>query len=157
MVPGGATRQQSAAAGFARISSRADYVAVHDGARPLIRPERIEEIVRAAEKTGAAAAVPVKDTIKAVDEERRVLSTPDRRFLWSVQTPQVFSCVLYRRAMEQAMREGRDYTDDCQLLERTGVPVQLVPGDYDNIKITTPEDLRVAEEWLSRREEGIAL
>ena len=153
VVPGGATRQQSAAAGLARVSSRADYVAVHDGARPLIRPERIEEIIRAAEKTGAAAAaVPVKDTIKEADGERRVLSTPDRRFLWSVQTPQVFSCVLYRRAMEQAIREGRDYTDDCQLLERTGVPVQLVPGDYDNIKITTPEDLHIAEEWLSRRE-----
>lgn len=153
IVPGGATRQQSAALGFAHISDEAQYVAVHDGARPLVRPERVEEAISAAVKTGAATlAVPVKDTIKLADREGQVQSTPDRRFLWSIQTPQVFSRPLYRKALDQAEREHRDYTDDCQLAEGIGAAVQLVPGDYDNIKITTPEDLRVAEEWLSQRE-----
>ena len=153
IVPGGATRQQSAALGFAHISDEAQYVAVHDGARPLVRPERVEEAISAAVKTGAATlAVPVKDTIKLADREGQVQSTPDRRFLWSIQTPQVFYRPLYRKALDQAEREHRDYTDDCQLAEGIGAAVQLVPGDYDNIKITTPDDLRVAEEWLSQRE-----
>jgi 2-C-methyl-D-erythritol 4-phosphate cytidylyltransferase len=154
VVPGGESRQESVAAGLAAVPPEADYVAVHDGARALICPEEIDACVRDCFATGASAlAVPVKDTIKVVDSQCRVLSTPDRSALWAVQTPQVFERNIYQRALEEAKRRGGDYTDDCQLAEHIGAPVHLCEGSYENIKLTTPEDLCLAEAILRKRGE----
>ena len=154
ILTGGATRQQSVRKGFAQISPQGKFVAIHDGARPLVRPEEIEACIAVARRTGAAVlGTPVKDTIKQVDGEGRVTATPGRSALYAVQTPQVFSSAAYGAAVEKADAAGMDFTDDCQLLEYAGMPVQVVRGSYDNIKITTPEDLAVAEGLLAFREQ----
>lgn len=146
IVTGGETRQESVFRAIAHADERADFLAIHDGARPLIRPQEIEQVVEAAVEHGAAAlGVPVKDTIKRIDENGRILETPERSALWAVQTPQVFSRALYLRAAEQAGSEAANLTDDCQLIEQTGEPVFLVRGAYSNLKITTPEDVLAAE------------
>lgn len=150
VVPGGKDRQHSVANGVRACSPESAYFAIHDGARPLVSAACIAAVIRAAKRDGAAAAaVPVKDTIKVADAQGLVLSTPDRATLWSVQTPQVFESELYRRALEHAERTGLTVTDDCRLIEAIGHPVRLVPGEYTNLKITTPEDIRTAEGWLS--------
>ena len=155
VVPGGETRTQSAACGLAACDADADYIAVHDAARPLVRPETIERVCEAARRFEAAAcAVRVKDTVKRTDENGVVLETPERSRLWQVQTPQVFAAALYRRAVEAALRDQADCTDDCALCERLGARVQLVEGDYTNLKITTPEDLAVAQALLLYQSEG---
>ena len=152
IADGGKTRQESTAAGIARLSPDAAYCAVHDGARPLVTPSVVEEVVGAARRYGAAAgAVRVKDTIKVADVARFIQATPERRSLWSVQTPQAFESALYRLALEDAREKGMDFTDDCQLVERLGCRVYLCEGDYANIKLTTPEDLPVAERLLQER------
>ena len=92
---------------------------------------------------------PGKDTVKQVDGEGKIVATPDRSVLYAAQTPQVFSVAVYKAAVERADREQRDFTDDCQLLEYAGMPVQMVKGSYDNIKITTPEDLAIAQSLLA--------
>ena len=154
VVPGGETRQKSAAAGAAAVPEGTGFLAVHDGARPLVRPEEIDACVADARRWGAAAlAVPVKDTVKLADKDGFVVSTPDRSLLWAVQTPQVFRRELYENAMRRAEEEGLDYTDDCQLLERAGVKVHLCRGSYENLKLTTREDIVSAEAVLRRREE----
>ena len=142
---GGDTRQQSAENGLAALPPDCEFLAVHDGARPLITPELIAKTVAAAKAYGGAAvAVPVKDTIKVADRDGFIAATPDRRTLWQVQTPQVFRLDAYRRALAAALRDGCSFTDDCQLFEHCGLPVKLVEGSYTNIKITTPEDLKIA-------------
>ncbi|MBE6757233.1 MAG: 2-C-methyl-D-erythritol 2,4-cyclodiphosphate synthase [Ruminococcaceae bacterium] len=149
VVLGGDSRQQSVSNGLAAISSEATMVAVHDGARPLVTAEEIERIVAAAEEHGAAtAATPVKDTLKIAGEDGTVAATPDRSTLWAVQTPQVFWCDRYRDALKKAAVDGRDFTDDCQLFEYSGYAVHLVQTGYQNIKITTPEDMAVAHGLL---------
>ncbi len=154
VVSGGETRQRSAAAGAAAVPEGTGLVAVHDGARPLVRPEEIDACVADARKYGASAlAVPVKDTIKVTDGSGFVASTPERELLWAVQTPQVFRRELYENAMRRAEAEGGDYTDDCQLLEHAGVKIHLCRGSYENIKLTTPDDIVSAEAVLRRREE----
>lgn len=151
-VQGGATRQQSVQNGLAAVDEDVDLIAVADGARPLITPEEIDRvIVVAAETKAAAAAVRVKDTIKQADENGVIIATPDRSSLWQVQTPQVFDAALYRQAMEAAQREGLDLTDDCQLVEHLGAKVTLVPTSYENLKITTPDDVTAAEAILKKR------
>ncbi len=159
IVPGGATRQESVAAGMAEISSEAEYLAIHDGARPLISPALIDFVVEDAETHRASAlGVPVKDTIKVVDGQGFVVDTPKRDTLWAVQTPQVFERALYQEAMDTARKQQADYTDDCQLIERFGVLVHLCLGDYHNLKLTTPEDIVLAEAILQglqkKREEN---
>lgn len=152
IVPGGRTRQQSAMAGVRAMNESTAFVAVHDGARPLVTPACIDRIVRAAaEKRAVSAAVRCKDTVKIADEKGAVLSTPDRGRLWNIQTPQVFEKSLYQRALETALEEKADYTDDCQLVEHAGGKVYLEDGEYTNIKITTPEDIAVAEAILRLR------
>lgn len=152
IVPGGLTRQQSAMAGVRAMNGETAFVAVHDGARPLVTPACIDRVVRAAfEKKAVTAAVRCKDTVKVADESGAVLSTPDRGRLWNIQTPQVFEKALYRRALEKALGENADYTDDCQLVEHDGGRVFLVEGEYTNLKITTPEDIAVAEALLRHR------
>lgn len=154
VVPGGATRQQSVAAGLAALPAADGYVAIHDGARPFVTPALIERVTTRAVKTGAAAAaVRVKDTIKRADEAGLVQETPDRQALWSVQTPQIFRRDAYEQAMAHAAENGLDLTDDCGVMEAAGYPVTLCEGDYRNIKITTPEDLALARAFLAERGE----
>ncbi len=156
IVVGGDSRQKSAAAGFNAVNSKADFVAVHDGARPLITTECIGRVIKSAVINGAAAAaVRVKDTVKFADESGLVLSTPDRQHLWAVQTPQVFGAELYKNSLEAAMLSGEDYTDDCQLIEASGRKVMLVEGEYTNFKITTPEDIAHAEAVIRARGDAI--
>lgn len=155
MTPGGATRQQSVARGVAAASEAATHIAIHDGARALILPEDIDRAVEDAIIWKASTlAVPVKDTIKMADTRGVVTGTLDRSTLWSVQTPQVFERTLYLKALRRAEDEGKDYTDDCQLVERCGAMVHLCMGSYENSKLTTVDDLAVAEQTIKRREEN---
>jgi len=118
-------------------------VIIHDGARPLVTRELIEEGLKAAQETGAAvAAVPVTDTIKIADDDRIVHQTPPRQNLWAVQTPQVFRIDIITNAYQKAKGEA---TDDASLAEQAGYKVKLYMGSYDNIKITTTNDLLIAE------------
>ncbi len=138
---GGERRQDSVAAGLKRLDN-CDWVIVHDGARPLVTVDLIESGLEAAKETGAAvAAVPVKDTIKAAGDDRIVRQTPPRQSLWAVQTPQVFRTDIITEAYRKA--KG-DVTDDASLVEKLGYKVKLYMGSYDNIKITTPDDLALA-------------
>ena len=157
IVDGGRRRQDSVLAGLKaaaqwdgwRVPEADRLVLIHDGARPLVEKELIRRVLAAAARTGAAAAgVPVKDTIKEVGEDGMVLATPDRRWLWAVQTPQVFSWPVIYQAHLKAAAEGFSATDDCALVEDAGYPVQMVMGSYANLKITTPEDLLAASALL---------
>ena len=155
IVRGGTTRQHSAQAGLNAVGEAVEYIAVHDGARPLVTPSCIGRVIESAFVAKAcAAAVKVKDTIKFADENGLVAQTPDRSRMWAMQTPQVFERGLYIQALQQAMESGADYTDDCQLIENAGGRVQLVEGEYTNIKITTKEDIIIAEAILRSRGEG---
>jgi 2-C-methyl-D-erythritol 4-phosphate cytidylyltransferase len=139
---GGKRRQDSVAAGLKRLD-KCDWVVIHDGARPLVTKELIERGLEAAEETGAAvAAVPVTDTIKTAGDDRIVRQTPPRQNLWAVQTPQVFRVDVISKAYQKATGE---VTDDASLVEKLGYKVKLYMGAYDNIKITTANDLLVAE------------
>ncbi|CAM3977050.1 2-C-methyl-D-erythritol 4-phosphate cytidylyltransferase [Cohnella lubricantis] len=150
IVPGGAERQDSVYAGLAALDT--EGVLVHDAARPLVTPEQIEACCREAERHGASAlAVPVKDTIKVEGERGFMTATPDRSTLWAVQTPQAFAREELLNAHRAAKLEGAAATDDTMLLERMGRKVAIVRGDYLNLKITTPEDLPVAELLLEKR------
>lgn len=150
VVAGGKTRAASARCGFEQISACAGYVAVHDGARCLVTPEEIERVCLAAyEQKAATAAVSVTDTVKRVDANGFVAETLDRRNIFLAATPQIFSVELYRRALEA---ENTDFTDDNQLIELLPHPVKIVECSRDNIKITYPEDVSLAEFILNRRE-----
>lgn len=139
---GGERRQDSVAAGLARLHP-CDWVLVHDGARPLVTVELIERGLEEAKETGAAvAAVPVTDTIKLAGDDMLVQGTPPRRSLWAVQTPQIFRYNIITTAYRQTKYE---VTDDATLVERAGYKVKLYMGAYDNIKITTPQDMALAE------------
>ena len=152
VTAGGDTRQQSVRNGVSAIKFPADYIAIHDGARPLIRPADIEHVIADARISGAATlGVPVKDTIKLV-RDGIIADTPERALLWQTQTPQVFRLAFYRQAMELAAEQGRDYTDDCQLVEALGVSVTMTEGAYSNLKLTTPEDFAIAEALLKKEE-----
>lgn len=149
VVPGGKTRQKSVLNGVGKISENTKYIAVHDGARPLVTPENIEKTISDARVfSGAVLGVPVKDTIKVVSGGL-ITDTPPRSSLYITQTPQVFKRSVYFRAVEFCSRNHLDFTDDCQMAEAIGVKVCMTTGDYKNIKITTPEDIAVAEAILS--------
>lgn len=153
IIEGGSTRQQSVQKGVAACCDDAAYFAVHDGARPLVTKQVIESAVADAVLHGAStAAVKIKDTVKRGDSQGFIQETLNRDALYFIQTPQVFLRDLYERAIAKAAADGGDYTDDCQLLEHAGIPVFLSQGGYDNIKITTAEDIAVAEALLNRRE-----
>ena len=145
VVVGGADRTQSVLCGLQALSNKVQLAAIHDGARPLITAQLITETVSAADFHGAAApAIPVKDTIKNV-QNYWVYGTLDRNSLRAVQTPQVFYLPDLLTALTQAVKDGDAITDDCSALERMGIPVYLVEGQESNLKITTPMDLKVAE------------
>lgn len=153
VIRGGATRTESVLAAVLECRPKIKYVAVHDGARPLVRPEEIDALIRLGYKTNAVApAVAVTDTIKVADENGLVCATPDRKTLFAVQTPQVFQIDLLKAALQAALKCGQTPTDDCGAVEALGKAVYLAPGDRGNIKITVPEDLAVAEAILRRRE-----
>ncbi|HEY7349322.1 MAG TPA: 2-C-methyl-D-erythritol 4-phosphate cytidylyltransferase [Ktedonobacterales bacterium] len=156
-TPGGARRRDSALAGLEALAPAPDYVLIHDGARPFITTTLIEQGLAAARRHGAAtAAVPVKDTIKRVGPDGLVLETLDRAALWSIQTPQVFAYDLILAA-HHTIEPAWDATDDAALVERAGHPVALFMGAYENIKITTPDDLLIAEAMLNRLAKSSAL
>ena len=144
---GGRRRQDSVAAGLSRLS-HCHWVVIHDGARPLVTADLIERGLEAAQETGAAvAAIPVTDTIKVAGGDRIVHQTPPRQNLWAVQTPQVFRFGIIAEAYKRAKGE---VTDDASLVEQLGYKVKLYMGSYDNIKITTPDDLLIAEAWQQK-------
>ena len=150
LVAGGETRQMSVYNGIRALSADVDFVVVHDAVRPFVTDETISDCLIAADECGAAvAAVPVKDTIKISDENAFIVETPARERLWTVQTPQVFRKSLLEEAHRAAREQQRTATDDAALVEQLGFPVKLVMGNYANLKITTPEDLRIAEALLS--------
>ena len=153
IVAGGAHRQDSVRNGLAKASG--DIIAIHDAARPMVTREIIEQSIAKAMQMGACiTAVPVIDTIKSASEGA-VESTVDRTSLYSIQTPQTFRADLIRRAYDQAYADGCYATDDAALVERLGEKVAIVPGSYDNIKITTPSDLAIAECRLQSAESGV--
>ena len=124
---------------------------VHDAARPFINSEQIHELVAAAEQNGASIlAVPVKDTVKKA-KDKKVVETVERSSLWAIQTPQAFRMSLLRKAHEKASEENFLGTDDSSLVERLGKDVIIVEGNYDNIKLTTPEDLFFAKTIIHKR------
>lgn len=151
IVKGGKTRQESVFNAIRRSSPLSEYFAIHDGARPLVTEKIIEDTVREAFLTGAAATgVRVKDTVKVVNENGFITATPDRNYLWAVHTPQVFERRLYLSAIDNVLNSEM-FTDDCKLLEEYGTEVKMVEGSYENIKITTPEDTDIAQAILYRR------
>lgn len=152
VVVGGRERQDSVRYGLAVLAADAGYVCVHDGARPLVTADLILKCLDAAKQYGAAvAAVPVKDTIKVAGKDGRVLETPGRDSLWTVQTPQVFRRSWLETAHDRAFRDGYYATDDAALLEYYGYPVYVTESVYENIKVTTPEDLILAGILLGER------
>jgi len=153
VIAGGLERQDSVANALEAIPETGGYVAVHDGARPFATAQIFESVWKVARKTGAAiAAVPVKNTIKVVDDKNLVTVTPERNTLYSVQTPQIFRVWLLKMAYKALKITGALVTDDASAVELMGVPVTVAEGSYENNKITTPEDLLWAKALL--REKG---
>ena len=155
IVPGGSERYYSVYEGLKAIED-ASYVMIHDGARPMLTLQIIKRIQAELDKNDACVVgMPVKDTIKIADEHRYCKETPKRRYVWQIQTPQSFSYKLVKNAYEKLMlleEQGEKIsgiTDDAMVVEyTTGVPVKFIEGDYKNIKITTPEDIQIAELFL---------
>ena len=146
---GGKERQDSVYNGLKALDKNCEIVLIHDGARPFVTDEIIEKSIECAQKYNCAiVGVPVKDTIKIVNENNDVCDTPSRNKLWSIQTPQVFDYSLIMKAHEKAKVDKYYGTDDSMLMEYLGYNVKVVEGSYNNIKITTPEDLKIAEEIL---------
>lgn len=153
IVPGGKERYHSVYAGL-MAASGADYVLIHDGARPLVTAEIIQRsIAGAKEYQACVVGMPVKDTIKVIGADGFAKETPDRSTLWQVQTPQSFSFPLICDAYEKIIRQGKNsVTDDAMVLELAcGRQARIIEGSYQNIKITTPEDILVAEAYLEKR------
>ena len=152
VVSGGKTRSISVRNGISATSEKSTCVAIHDGARCLITTEEIEKVVLSGLFTGASAlGVPVKDTIKVVDEKGVITDTPDRSCLRAVQTPQVFAKDKYIEHLNTAQNNAVNFTDDCRLFEYCGDKVTIVEGTYTNIKLTTQEDILMAKSILESR------
>lgn len=150
-VIGGDTRQQSVKNAVDTIDD-AELIMIHDGARPLVSEEVISNTIRCAKENKAAATgVMVKDTIKVIDNDKNIVDTPERSTLVAIQTPQIFDFKLYKAALDKAQADGMDFTDDCRLVEYMGNTVKVVLGDYSNIKITTPDDVVIANQILEQR------
>ena len=151
IVAGGAERQDSVRNALAHLREEHGIVLVHDGVRSFVSGELIRRVVAAAEADGAVAVgVQVKDSVKEVNSAGWVIKTVTREGLWLTQTPQAFRKPLILAAYERAAADGFCGADDASLVERMGVPVRMIPGDYDNIKVTTPEDLMLGEAIVRR-------
>ncbi len=152
LVVGGKERQESVANGLNKLEKDASVVLVHDGVRPFVTSEMIKETVDHAKRGECVTVgVPIKDTIKEVNEKGMVRQTLERSRLWAIQTPQAFPVKTLKQAYEEASRQRLSGTDDATLVERAGGSVKVLMGSYENIKITTPEDLLLAEEILKGR------
>ncbi len=152
LIKGGSTRQESVYNGLQALPVTAAQVLIHDGARCLVTPDLLDRCAEAIRHCpGLIAAVPVKDTIKVVDENGIIQSTPDRSQLWAAQTPQGFDVELLKQCHAEGTRQGWEVTDDAALFEKCGYPVQIVPGEETNLKVTTPQDLAIAEFILTNR------
>lgn len=151
-IQGGETRQESVYNGLQALPAAAEGVLVHDGARCLATPQLLDRCAAALRDcSGLIAAVPVKDTIKVVDETGTIQDTPDRRRLWAAQTPQGFEVQLLKQCHDRGRNSGWEVTDDAALFERCGLPVRIVEGEETNLKVTTPVDLAIAEFILRQR------
>lgn len=147
----GPRRQDSVYNGLQQIERTADYVCIHDGCRPFITPPLVRRVFESARSCGASAAgMPVKFTIKEINRQNAVVNTPDRSLYWEIQTPQIVRHSLLMSGFEKALAENLTVTDDVSLAELMGVPVQLVEGAYANIKITSPDDLAMAQTLLKK-------
>lgn len=150
IVAGGAQRQQSIYQGLLAARGIAQIVVIHDAARPFVSWQLVQQAIREAEKYGACtAAIPLRDTLKRVNQDSLIEETVPRHGLFLAQTPQAFRFDLLWAAHQQALQEGFCGTDDSVLVERLGVAVRIIPGSIRNIKITYPEDLELAERWLA--------
>lgn len=151
-VVGGATRQESVRNAVETIDE-CDYIIIHDGARPLVSQNTILKTLDEAQISQAAATgVYVKDTIKVIDKDLNIVDTPERSSLISIQTPQIFDFSVYKKALEKATEQKKDFTDDCRLVENLGLQVKTVIGEYENLKITTKSDVILAEALMKARE-----
>ncbi len=147
---GGETRQMSVYNGLGFVSG--DVVLIHDGARALITHEEISRVIDDVTKYGAAAVgVKCKDTLKVADENGFIISTPERESMYQIQTPQAFKTDEIIRAHKEALKRGFSATDDCMVADLIGIKVKITAGSYENIKITTPEDIIIAKEILQKR------
>jgi 2-C-methyl-D-erythritol 4-phosphate cytidylyltransferase len=152
VIAGGEQRQDSVRAGLERLSSKASHVAVHDAARPLVRPKQIERVFELARQHGAAAlAEPITDTLKRADENRFVTGGVDREGLYGMQTPQIFARELLVSAYAAVAAKNLSITDEVSAVEHFGAKVLLVPNEEFNVKITFPRDLLLAQSVLTRR------
>lgn len=152
VIRGGETREHSVLLAALETGGKTELLAVQDGARPLATPELIDAVIEKAAGCGAAApAIPVKDTVKTI-RDGQVEETLDRSSLAAVQTPQVFQASLLKAALQSALESGAETTDDCSAVERLGKAVYLIEGDEENLKITTPLDLILAQAILDARE-----
>ncbi len=152
VVQGGSERQYSVFNGLKEISRDCGIVLIHDGVRPFVTSESIKNIIKETEIYGCCVlAVPVKDTIKICDKDGFIESTPDRAALWQAQTPQAFKYDIILRAHQTAEQDGFLGTDDSMLTERLGYKTKVVLGSYENIKITTPEDMEIGEKTIRKR------
>ncbi|MFZ1024940.1 MAG: 2-C-methyl-D-erythritol 4-phosphate cytidylyltransferase [Limnoraphis robusta] len=152
-IPGGSTRQESVYNGLQALPPEAERVLIHDGARCLATPalfNRCAEVLQTC--PGLIAAIPVKDTIKIVNNNGFIQDTPDRQQLWAAQTPQGFEVKLLKQCHDTGQSQGWAVTDDAALFEKCGLPVRIVEGEETNLKVTTPVDLRVAEFILRERQ-----
>jgi len=152
LILGGETRQESVYNGLQALPAAAERVLIHDGARCLATPQLLDRCAAALlDCPGLIAAVPVKDTIKVVNETGIIQDTPDRRQLWAAQTPQGFEVQLLKQCHNKGRDSGWEVTDDAALFERCGLPVRIVEGEETNLKVTTPVDLAIAEFILRQR------
>lgn len=152
LIQGGSTRQESVYKGLQALPDVAENVLIHDGARCLVTPDLLNSCAQAIQHCpGLIAAIPVKDTIKVVDENGIIQSTPDRRQLWAAQTPQGFNVKLLKKCHLEGIRKGWEVTDDAALFEKCGYRVRIVQGEETNLKLTTPQDLAIAEFILKSR------
>lgn len=152
LIKGGDTRQESVYNGLQALPTAARQVLIHDGARCLATPELFDRCASAFKNCqGFIAAIPLKDTIKIVDEQKFIKDTPDRRNLWAAQTPQGFDVALLKNCHERGKQSGWEVTDDAALFEKCGIPVKIIEGEETNLKVTTPVDLAIAEFILRQR------
>ncbi|MEA5571839.1 2-C-methyl-D-erythritol 4-phosphate cytidylyltransferase [Calothrix sp. UHCC 0171] len=155
LIAGGATRQESVYNGLQALPSDAQQVLIHDGARCLATPNLFDRCAEAVlHCPGFIAAVPVKDTIKVVDDSGVIQNTPNREYLWAAQTPQGFNVNLLKQCHAEGVENGWAVTDDAALFEKCGYQVKIVAGEETNLKVTTPQDLAIAEFILEMRKKG---
>lgn len=153
VISGGSTRQESILCGLNEVLDESNYVIVHDAARPFIKKEHILQSIKMAKIHGACGVgVRVKDTLKRVDNHNMIIDTLDRSIVWQIQTPQVFETKLIKDAYKNAICTEFVGTDDCSLVEHLGKKIAMVEGDYENIKITTKEDLDYASFMVIKKE-----